>query len=148
MEEMDQLVPLVLKERREIPVVCQVKWVYLVRKEMLVKRVQQVSKDQSGPSGERGLKGERGPPGPTTGGVTYTRWGSDSCANVTGSEMLYSRRVTGTLYATNKEELGANYLCLPDDPEYILPFRDGIDGMYLLPYAICYNQGSNDHDPS
>ena len=57
-----------------------------------------------------------GPPGPTTGGVVYTRWGRITCPNTTGIQLLYAGRTAGSDY---REKGGAaNYLCLPEQPQY------------------------------
>ncbi len=69
-------------------------------------------------SGERGLPGLPGPrgiPGPQRGGVTYTRWGETSCRS--GVSLVYAGR-TGVSYSGNSGG-GGNYLCMPDDPEYL-----------------------------
>ena len=57
-----------------------------------------------------------GPPGPTTGGAVYTRWGRTICPNTTGTQLLYAGRVAGSFY--NEKGGGANYLCLPEQPQY------------------------------
>ena len=73
----------------------------------------------SGPPGRDGRDGERGEPGPLgsrTGGVTYTRWGKTTCPDVPGTQMVYSGRTGGSWYGHTGG--GANYLCMPDIPEY------------------------------
>ena len=75
-----------------------------------------------GPIGQAGRPGVRGPPAINVGGVTYTRWGSTSCP----STLVYSGRVGGTYH--NKQGGGSNYLCMPDDPEYGLAYRAGVQG--------------------
>ncbi len=94
-----------------------------------------------GPSGNDSRVGPPGPSGENAGGVTYTRWGSTSCPG----EKIYSGRVGGTAY--QHQGGGSNYLCMPDDPEYGLAYRAGVqnhspvDGAeYQLPLA------SNKHD--
>lgn len=108
----------------------------------------------NGPSGPRGLPGEkgetgpqglRGEPGPRSGGVVYTRWGSSTCPSVSGTQLVYSGRAGGGHYTHGG---AANYLCLPLDPEYTLPFRAGAQGhMYL--YASEYEnpiRGTHNHN--
>ncbi len=77
-------------------------------------------------SGERGLPGLPGPrgiPGFQNGGVTYTRWGKTSCRS--GVSLVYAGR-TGVSYATHGG--GGNYLCMPDDPQYLSRYRLGVQG--------------------
>ena len=73
-----------------------------------------------GQKGERGITGPCGPMGPRgpsgAGSVVYTRWGSSSCPNTTGTSLVYSGRTAGSWYSYSGG--GANYLCLPDDPDY------------------------------
>ncbi len=54
--------------------------------------------------------------GVLSGGVTYTRWGHNACPSVPGTKMLYTGRMSGANY--NTQGGGANYVCLPNDPEY------------------------------
>ena len=80
-----------------------------------------------GMKGDAGLKGDKGDQGPTgpainVGGVTYTRWGSTSCP----STLVYSGRAGGN--HCNKQGGGSNYLCMPNDPEYRLAYRTGVQG--------------------
>ena len=46
----------------------------------------------------------------------YTRWGRTTCPNTTGTELLYAGRAAGSFY--NEKGGGANYLCLPEQPQY------------------------------
>jgi len=59
-----------------------------------------------------------GPPGPTTssGGVVYTRWGRTVCPSTPGTQLLYAGRVAGSYYTERGG--GANYICLPEQPQY------------------------------
>ena len=76
-----------------------------------------------GPQGQRGEQGVAGPPGPRNGGVVYTRWGKTSCPNVTGTELVYAGRAGGSLFRHMGG--GANYLCMPNDPDY-LQYHPGV----------------------
>ena len=58
------------------------------------------------------ILGSRGP----TGGVVYTRWGNATCPSTTGTQLLYAGRAAGSLYT--EQGGGANYLCLPEQPQY------------------------------
>ena len=78
-----------------------------------------------GLQGQRGDQGVAGPPGPRSGGVVYTRWGKSSCPNVSGTTLVYAGRVGGTHY-THKGG-AVNYLCMPDDPDY-LSYQPGVQG--------------------
>ena len=90
-----------------------------------------------GPPGERGEKGDPGLPGPRNGGVVYTRWGSDSCPSTTGTELLYSGRAGNTHHGHKGG--GANYQCMPDDPDYAA-FTPGVQGSSQL-YGVEYETG-------
>ena len=79
-----------------------------------------------GPTGETG---EQGPPGAVSGGVTYTRWGKTSCPTVSGTELVYSGIAAGSHYSHTGG--GANYLCLPPDPQYG-EYRSGNQGTSTL----------------
>ncbi|XP_064392850.1 short-chain collagen C4-like [Halichondria panicea] len=56
--------------------------------------------------------------------VVYTRWGRTTCPG--GTELVYTGRVGGTYY--NQIGGGANYLCMPMTPDYVLPYQNGIRG--------------------
>ena len=87
-----------------------------------------------GLAGEKGDAGVAGPPGPRSGGVVYTRWGKTSCPNVTGTELVYAGRAGGTWY--QHKGGAANYLCMPDDPDY-LRYQPGVQG-YNYVYGAEY----------
>ena len=91
----------------------------------------QGDKGDQGPTGPAGPAGRPGTP-PSV-GVTYTRWGSTSC----NSTLVYSGRVGGPHYTQGG---GANFLCLPDDPEYELPYIPGVQG-YSYIYGTEYEHG-------
>ena len=69
-----------------------------------------------GSVGPPGTPGKQGLPGPRSGGAIYTRWGKSMCPQVEGTDMIYSGITGGTFY--NQAGGGANYLCMPKDPEY------------------------------
>ena len=75
--------------------------------------------------GEKGDTGDKGEPGPSTGGVTYIRWGRTTCPDTPGTELVYSGKAAGTPY--NHQGGTSDYLCLPDNPQY-LHHRPGILG--------------------
>ena len=74
----------------------------------------------------QGKPGPPGPPGPVSGGVVYTRWGKSSCPDIPGTQLLYRGIAGGTYYS--HEGGGGNYLCMPHDPQYSLPYRAGVQG--------------------
>ena len=89
-----------------------------------------------GNNGSQGLRGQDGPPGTPstpTGGVTYTRWGVSSCRN--GSSTLYAGRAGGTHITQSGG--ASNYLCMPNVPQYTLPYRSGVQG-YSYVYGVEY----------
>ncbi len=71
---------------------------------------------ERGERGDPGIQGPPGPPGPPSGGVVYTRWGRTTCPDTQGTELLYEGIAGGSDH-THKGG-GANYLCLPEEPEY------------------------------
>ena len=81
-------------------------------------------------------------------GVLYTRWGKSSCPDTPETELLYSGKAGGTFY--NEGGGGANYLCMPDDPEYdpSLKYASGIQN-HARVYGAEYEdplQGTDDHN--
>ena len=78
--------------------------------------------------------------------MVYTRWGNSACPNITGTELVYTGRAGGTYHDTQGG--GANYLCLPMDPEYNLTSRAGVQG-YSPVWGAEYQHpvvGVHDHD--
>ena len=76
-------------------------------------------KGERGDKGEKGEKGETGAvgaAGPKSGGVVYTRWGRKSCPNDTGAQLVYEGITAGSPWG--RLGGGANYVCLPKDPQY------------------------------
>jgi len=73
-----------------------------------------------GPTGLTGRKGDTGPAGPlgpTAGGAVYTRWGRTTCPTTSGTQLVYAGRAAGSWWSHSGG--GANYLCLPDNPNYL-----------------------------
>ena len=101
-----------------------------------------------GPQGQRGEQGVAGAPGPRNGGVVYTRWGKNSCPNVTGTELVYAGRAGGSWFRHTGG--GANHLCMPNDPDY-LTYQPGVQGFSPV-YGAEYHsfsgplQGVHDHN--
>ena len=92
----------------------------------------------TGIQGPRGETGEQGPPAAMRGGVTYTRWGKTACPAVSGTELVYSGITAGSHYTHTGG--GANYLCLPPDPEYG-EYVAGVQNRGLL-YGAEYETGT------
>ena len=68
-----------------------------------------------GPQGEKGDMGEQGPPGLSSGGVTYVRWGRTTCPNTTGTELVYKGRTGGSHHSHSGG--GSNYQCMTETPQ-------------------------------
>ena len=51
-----------------------------------------------------------------SGSSSYVRWGRTTCPSTCDTTLVYAGRVGGTYY--NVQGGAADYLCLPDDPEY------------------------------
>ena len=79
-----------------------------------------------GAVGVQGEPGPRGSPGPVSGGVVYTRWGKSSCPDIPGTQLLYAGTAGGSHHT--HEGGSGNYLCMPHDPEYVLPHTAGVRG--------------------
>ena len=82
-------------------------------------------KGETGDPGLPGPQGEQGPQGPPTGGATYIRWGRTTCPSGHNTTLVYSGRAGGTHY--DQKGGAANYLCMPDDPDY-LQYTSGVQG--------------------
>ena len=72
----------------------------------------------AGPPGPKGDQGPQGLPGLSTGGAIYTRWGRSTCPDTPGTELVYEGLAGGSHYTQSGG--GANYLCLPKNPDYLL----------------------------
>ena len=93
--------------------------------------------------------GPDGPPGPRSGGALYTRWGKSSCPEVRGTELIYDGITGGTWF--EHPGGGANYLCMPKDPEYstTLNYNTKFNNHALLygaEYESPAQQESHDHN--
>eukprot|EP00058_Branchiostoma_floridae_P013324 XP_002598812.1 hypothetical protein BRAFLDRAFT_74511 [Branchiostoma floridae] len=107
---------------------------------------------QPGPQGPVGPKGDIGPEGPPGekgetgadgdgGGSVYIRWGRTICPNDTYTSLIYDGIAGGTLFTHNGG--GANYVCLPKDPEWGV-FTDGNQGTaYMQGAEYELNLGNN-----
>lgn len=116
----------------------------------------QGTRGPAGLSGDSGLRGSIGLTGPkgdrgdalggeTRSGAIYTRWGHSICPRTPGTRIVYDGRVGGSYTSFGG---GANHLCLPQDPEYTLAYRRGIQGYSFL-YGAEYEQplqGMDDHN--
>ncbi len=103
---------------------------------------------EEGMKGDTGMKGNKGSPSETTqstGGVTYIRWGRSACRN--GTTRVYEGRAGGT-YGHHGGG-ASNYLCMPDTPEYILPYRSGTQDygyVYGVEYEFPLTANRNQHN--
>ena len=68
------------------------------------------------------MKGDVGPAGPSSGGVTYVRWGRTTCPNT--AELVYAGTVGNSHRSTNGG--GSNYQCLTKEPEHYENFGPGL----------------------
>ena len=74
----------------------------------------------------------------------YTRWGRTTCPNTTGTQLLYAGRAAGSWYTHRGG--GANYLCLPEQPEYSTFTAGSQNGRALL-YGAEYQTTNGDNGP-
>ncbi len=96
---------------------------------------------EKGMLGPQGIRGPQGPRGTPAGGATYTRWGRKSCPS--GREVVYTGIAGGSHYTHSGG--GANYLCLPKDPQYS---KNGVPSSSYL-YGSEYENtlvGTHDHN--
>ena len=69
----------------------------------------------------------------------YTRWGRTTCPNTTGTQLLYAGRAAGS---DHREKGGAaNYLCLPEQPQYST-YTAGVQPHRAYLYGAEYEAGS------
>ena len=76
--------------------------------------------------------------------MVYTRWGKTTCSNTSGAELLYAGRAAGSYY--NENGGGANYLCLPEQPEN-LTYTAGRQGGRAYLYGTEYETGGGGDGP-
>ena len=98
-----------------------------------------------GPAGEKGEKGEQGNqglPGTATPvvncGQIYVRWGRTTCPGNQSTELVYSGRAGGSQYS--KTGGATNYLCMPDNPDY-LQYDSRVQGGNYV-YGVEYDPAS------
>ena len=89
-----------------------------------------------GSKGDRGKPGLQGFPGPRNGGVVFTRWGRTTCPTTNDTELLYKGKAAGSHYSETGG--GANYICLPDEPEF-LSYTPGIAETQSYIYGAEYD---------
>ena len=97
-------------------------------------------KGQNGNTGSKGVKGARGNSSALSSGVVYTRWGKTSCRS--GANLVY-RGTIGTTYAGHGGG-GSNYLCMPDEPQYELSYKPGVQG-YSPMHGVEYEETVTSH---
>ena len=73
----------------------------------------------------------------------YTRWGRTTCPNTTGTQLLYAGRVAGSHYT--EKGGGANYLCLPEQPQYST-YTAGVQVGRAYLYGAEYQTGGGTSD--
>ena len=77
----------------------------------------------------------------------YTRWGRTTCPTTSGTQLLYAGRAAGSLW--NDRGGGANYLCVPEQPQY-LSYTSGTQSGRAYLYGAEYETGgshSGDNGP-
>ena len=71
----------------------------------------------------------------TGGGATYIRWGRTTCPSTEGTELVYAGIASGAHYTNTGGP--ADYLCLPNEPEY-LEVTAGIQDVRGRLYGVEY----------
>ncbi len=95
---------------------------------------------------QRGLTGKNGPPGasgafgPKSGGVVSTRWGKHTCRD--GANLVYAGVMAGSHY--HQAGGGTTRLCMPNNPDYTLPFINGVQNYSPL-YNVEYQNTIRNH---
>ena len=77
----------------------------------------------AGDSGTPGPQGHPGEPGMDGGGVTYIRWGKQTCPSTAGTELVYAGRAVGSQWSSSGGT--SDILCLPENPEYDEDYQSG-----------------------
>ena len=68
----------------------------------------------------------------------YTRWGRTTCSSTSGTQLLYAGRAAGSHYTHRGG--GANYLCLPEQPQYST-YTAGVQSGRAYLYGAEYETG-------
>ena len=66
--------------------------------------------------------------------MVYTRWGRTTCPTTSGTQLVYAGRAAGNYY---NQGGGAEYLCLPDEPNY-LRYANGVQSERSYLYGAEY----------
>ena len=74
----------------------------------------------------------------------YTRWGRTTCSNTTGTQLLYAGRAGGSYF--QEQGGGANYLCLPEQPQYST-YTTGTQSGRAYLYGAEYKTAGIDNGP-
>lgn len=70
-------------------------------------------------------------PGSNGAGVTYIRWGKNSCPNTTGTQLVYAGRASENAH-NSPGGGGGEILCLPLNPDYITNPRSNSASFYSV----------------
>ena len=105
-----------------------------------------------GMCGDPGIQGPQGAPGPTSGGITYVRWGRTTCPDTPGTELVYAGRAAASYYAHKGG--GGNYQCVTEEPENFAYGPGTTESSYIygveyetsLPNLPSTSSSLNDHD--
>ena len=104
--------------------------------DLILPRGPQGQEGEKGESGARGVPGLPGPSGPRVEcGQTYVRWGRTTCPGNQSTELVYSGRAGGSRY--NSGGGATNYLCMPDNPDY-LQYDSDVQGRNYI-YGVEYD---------
>ena len=72
-----------------------------------------------------------------SGGVSYTRWGSSTCPDVPGTNLVYAG-ITGSSHHRDSNGGAANHLCMPPNPDYTLTLESGLRAVGAFLYGVQY----------
>ena len=92
-----------------------------------------------GDKGDQGPQGSRGLPGPSSGGVTYVRWGRTICPDTESTEIVYVGRAAGSHYS--HQGGGGNYQCVTLQPENFAFGPGTVEASYI--YGAEYEMWGN-----
>ena len=72
--------------------------------------------------------------------MVYTRWGRTTCPTTSGTQLVYAGKAAGNFY--HESGGAADYLCLPDDPDYVR-YTNGVQGRRAYLYGAEYEGWEN-----